>query len=173
MISLATRPNISREILANCGILVSFQVHMQKDLMQELLNLKDWQKEYLSMLKRGQCLIRVNSVEKPFAMETEYVKRSWLSDDEILENNKAILERTRKQEEPQNDIKLLDENKHELKTFCKFCGKEIEQNADNCAECSTTLREKDKEIKEFDKFIEELFLAQKLSDEFNMNNDQK
>jgi DNA helicase HerA-like ATPase len=33
LISLATRPNISREILANCGVLVSFQVHMQKDLM--------------------------------------------------------------------------------------------------------------------------------------------
>ena len=45
LISLATRPNISREILANCGILVSFQVHMQKALMQELLNLKDWQKD--------------------------------------------------------------------------------------------------------------------------------
>ncbi len=172
LISLATRPNISREILANCGILVSFQIHMQKDLMQELLNLKGWQKEYLAMLKRGQCIIRVNSVEKPFAMETEYVKRSWLSEDEILENNNAILERTRKQEKPKNEIKPFEENQPEVKTFCEFCGNEIEKNADNCAECSTTLSEKDKEIEEFDEFIEEIFLAQKAIDECNTDKDQ-
>ena len=110
------------------------------------------------MLKRGQCLIRVNSVEKPFAMETEYVKRSWLSDEEILENNKAILDRTRKQKEPQNEIKLLDVNKHELKTFCKFCGKEIEQSTDICVDCSIPLDEKKKEIEEFNRFIKELSL---------------
>ena len=67
----ATHPNISTEILANCGVLVSYQVHMQKDLMLELLNLKDWQKEYLSMLKKGQCLIRINSIEKPFAIDVK------------------------------------------------------------------------------------------------------
>ena len=161
LISLATRPNISREILANCGILVSFQIHMQKDLMQELLNLKEWQKEYLSMLKRGQCIIRVNSIEKPFAMETEYVKRSWLSDEEIIEHNSVILERIRNQEEPQPDVKLLKVKHPESKTYCKFCGKEIEQNTNNCAVCSTKLNEKDKEVKEFDKFIEKLFLDQK------------
>ena len=53
LISLATRPKISKEILANCGVLVSFQNHMQKDIMQELLNLEERQKEYLSMLQRG------------------------------------------------------------------------------------------------------------------------
>ena len=124
------------------------------------------------MLKRGQCLIRVNSVEKPFAMETEYVKRSWLSDDEILENNKAILERSRKQEESQNDIITVDVKQPKLKMFCKFCGKDIEQNTDNCVQCSTTLKEKDKEIKEFDEFIEELFLAQS-RDEFNKDDEQE
>ncbi len=144
---------------------------MQKDLMQELLNLKDWQKEYLSMLKRGQCLIRVNSVEKPFAMETEYVKRSWLSDEEILENNNSILERTRKQEELQDDIIGVDVKQSELKTFCKFCGKEREKDTDNCIQCSANLREKGKESKEFDEFIEELFLAQKAIDEFNKDKD--
>ncbi|MHA1724929.1 MAG: hypothetical protein ACTSXH_08830, partial [Promethearchaeota archaeon] len=41
LISLATRPNISKEILANCGILACFQTHFQKDLMVELLNLEE------------------------------------------------------------------------------------------------------------------------------------
>jgi len=104
-------------------------------------------------------------------METEYVKRSWLSEEEILENNNAILERTRKQEEPQQNIIMLNETKHELKTFCKFCGKEIEENTDNCVQCSTTLGEKDKDIKEFDEFIEELFFIQKSMDELNKDID--
>ena len=157
LISLATRPNISREILANCGVLVTFQIHMQKDLMQELLNLKDWQKEYLSMLKRGQCLIRVNSIEKPFAMATEHVKRSWLSDEEIVEKNEEILERAEKQKETQKEgILSRDKMKNEVKSYCKFCGKEIKQTTDYCEQCSTKLEEKDKEIEEFEKFIAKL-----------------
>ena len=160
LISLATRPNISREILANCGILVSFQVHMQKDLMQELLNIKDWQKEYLSMLKKGQCLIRVNSIEKPFAMATEHVKRSWLSDEEIVEKNEEILERTRNQKETQKDIKSSEDKNVEKKSFCKFCRKEIKQNSDYCELCSVKLEEEDKEVEEFDKFIDKLLLTE-------------
>ncbi|MBA7537923.1 hypothetical protein ES705_30195 [subsurface metagenome] len=146
LITLATRPNISREILANCGVLVSFQVHMQKNLMQELLNLKEHEKEFLSMLKKGQCIVRVNSYEKPFALTTQYLNRSWLSDDEIAENNKEILER-------KNNLPKM---KNEVKSYCKFCGKEIKQTANYCEQCSTKLEEKDKEIEEFEKFIAKL-----------------
>ncbi len=160
LISLATRPNISREILANCGVLVSFQVHMQKDLMQELLNLKDWQKEYLSMLKKGQCLIRINSVEKPFAMETEHIKRSWLSNEEIVEKNEEILERTRNQKEAQNDAKSSEDKNVEKKSFCKFCRKEIKQNSDYCELCSVKMEEENKKVEEFDKFIDNLLLTE-------------
>jgi len=173
LISLATRPSISREILANCGILVSFQVHMQKNLMQELLNLKDWQKEYLAMLKKGQCIIRVNSVEKPFVMKTEYVKRSWLSDAEIEENNKAILELARRQKEPQDKFVTLGQKKVDSKNYCKFCGKEVNQSSDKCAHCSVNLNEKEKNYNEFDKLIEKLFLAQKSRDELNKDSNQK
>lgn len=160
LISLATRPNISREILANCGVLVSFQVHMQKDLMQELLNLKDWQKEYLSMLKKGQCLIRINSIEKPFAMETEHIKRSWPSNEEIVEKNEVILERTRNQKEAKKKPKSLEDKNVEKKSFCNFCRKEIKQNSNYCELCSVKLEEEDKRIEEFDKFIDNLLLTE-------------
>ena len=39
LVSLATRPNVSEEILANCGVLITFKNHMQKDLLRKLLNL--------------------------------------------------------------------------------------------------------------------------------------
>jgi len=93
LISLATRPNISKEILANCGVLVSFQNHMQKDIMQELLNLDENQKKNLAMLKKGQSIIRVNSIEKPFVMKIPFIKRKWLTDEEITENNQIIIDR--------------------------------------------------------------------------------
>jgi len=160
LISIATRPNISREILANCGVLVSFQVHMQKDLMQELLNLKDWQKEYLSMLKKGQCLIRINSIEKPFAMETEHIKRSWLSNEEIVEKNEVILDRTRNQKEARKEAKSLEDKNVEKKSFCKFCRKEIKQNSNYCELCSVKLKEEDKKVEEFDNFIDNLLLTE-------------
>ncbi len=146
LITLATRPNISREILANCGVLVSFQVHMQKNLMQELLNLKEHEKEFLSMLKKGQCIVRINSHEKPFALATQYLSRSWLSDDEIVKNNKEILGRKNN----------LSKAKIEVKSYCKFCGKEIKHTADNYEGCSTRKEEKYKEKEEFEKFIDKL-----------------
>ncbi|MBN1802719.1 MAG: ATP-binding protein [Candidatus Lokiarchaeota archaeon] len=91
LITLATRPNLSKEILANCGVLVAFQAHMQKDLMKELLNLREWQVKYLSELKKGQCIVRINSIEKPFALQSSLIKRTWPSDAEIAEKNKIIL----------------------------------------------------------------------------------
>jgi len=40
LISLATHPEISREILANCGALIAFKTHVQREFLCELLNLK-------------------------------------------------------------------------------------------------------------------------------------
>ena len=125
LITLATRPKISKEILANCGVLVSFQNHMQKDVMQELLNIDEEQKEYLSMLQRGQCIIRVNSIEKPFLLITPYIERSWLSDEEIIENNRKIIE---------HKFTKLQENTIE---YCPFCGSEMNYKLENknCGFC--------------------------------------
>lgn len=154
LISLATRPNISREILANCGVLMVFQSHMQKDLMQELLNLKNWEKRYLSVLKCGQCIIRVSSIEKPFALKTSFIKRSWLSDEEIKENNKRILELKRKSTQAQSKIQQLEHR--QIKTFCKFCRKEFTSESEYCQECSVKLENEDKEKKELEELINEL-----------------
>ena len=112
------------------------------------------------MLKRGQCIIRVNSIEKPFAMATEHVKRTWLSNEEIVVKNEEILERTEKQNETQKEGMLSGDKKLETKSFCKFCGKEIETNAEYCELCSVKLKEEDKKVEEFDKFIDNLLLTE-------------
>ena len=144
LISLATRPKISKEILANCGVLVSFQNHMQKDTMQELLNLEERQKEYLSMLQRGQCIIRVNSIEKPFLLWTPYIERSWLTDEEIFENNKKIIEK-------------YEDKAVVTKIYCKLCGKELDNNSDYCSHCSTNLKKEDKAFENLQIYINKLY----------------
>jgi len=140
LISLATRPKISKEILANCGVFISFQNHMQKDIVQELLNLEERQKEYLSMLQKGQCIVRVNSIEKPFLLKTPMIERSWLTDEEISNNNKRIFE-----------TKISKE-----KFYCKLCGKGIKGSRNYCDYCSTKLPKDDKEFKKLEFYINEL-----------------
>ncbi|MFX1500210.1 MAG: ATP-binding protein [Promethearchaeota archaeon] len=96
LISIATRPQVSNEILANCGILITFKNHMQKEFMCELLNLEEEHEDYLSILEQGQCLVRVNSIKRPFLLWVPYIKRSFLSSKEIDENNKYILKKIKK-----------------------------------------------------------------------------
>jgi len=147
LISLATRPKISKEILANCGVLVSFQNHMQKDIIQELLNLEERQKEYLSMLHKGQCIIRVNSIEKPFLLRTPYIERSWLTDEEILENNKKIIDN-------------YDTETGIIKIYCNLCGKELDNDSEYCINCSTKLKDEDKAFENLKIYIKNIYEEQ-------------
>jgi len=91
LITLATRPDISKEILANCGVLVSFQSHLEKDIMCELLNLDVEKKSFLSKLEEGQCIVRVNSIKEPFLLKIPHVKHNSIPVLEIVKKNQLIL----------------------------------------------------------------------------------
>ncbi|MFX1420279.1 MAG: ATP-binding protein [Promethearchaeota archaeon] len=91
LISLATHPDISEEILANCGVLVCFKTHMEKDLLCKLLNLDSENEDYLSILEEGQCIVRVNSIKRPFVLSVPLINREWLKSTEINEINESIL----------------------------------------------------------------------------------
>jgi len=169
LITLATRPNISKEILNNAGVLICFQIHMHKELMRELLNLQEWQVNYLSELQRGQCIIRVNSIEKPFLLQNRCVDRYWLTNNEILENNNKIIRDNivDMEENIENGTKNYIYEGKEMKkikrkkfkdkddyqngmpdyeiVLCKFCGNEIDGPDGYCANCSTPLKEEDKD----------------------------
>jgi predicted nucleic acid-binding Zn ribbon protein len=100
-------------------------------------------------------------------MKTEHLKRSWLSNEEIVEKNEEILERTRNQKEAQKDAKSSEDKSIETKRFCKFCGKEIKQNSDYCELCSVKLEEEDKKVEEFDKLIDKLLLTEGFFEEID------
>ncbi|TKJ22411.1 MAG: hypothetical protein CEE42_12960 [Promethearchaeota archaeon Loki_b31] len=182
LISIATRPQVSEEILANCGVLIVFKSYMQRSLLREILNLEEENEDYLSILEEGQCIARVNSVKRPFLLWVPYIERHWLKRGEVNIKNKQILKRLKDKDKP--DIKLnreeLKQNtKKEIKIiktgsrlrkikkslknkgtihkyYCKFCGKEVEQNVEKCEECSTKLEKEDKEQRELENFIDTL-----------------
>ncbi|KKL22066.1 hypothetical protein LCGC14_2439150, partial [marine sediment metagenome] len=97
LISIATRPDISEEILANCGVLITFKSHMQRSFISELLNLDEEDQKYISMLEEGQCIARVNSVKKPFLLYVPYVERYWLKRGDVNRKNKLILKKLKEQ----------------------------------------------------------------------------
>jgi len=92
LIALATRPDISKEILANTGILITFKNHMEKEIMCELLNLDLENKTYLSILEEGQCIIRDSRINEPFLLHIPLIKREALTIKEILQKNSSILD---------------------------------------------------------------------------------
>jgi hypothetical protein len=158
LISLATRANVSVEILANCGVFVTFQNHLQKDFLEELLNLGSDQKSFLSMLNTGDCIIRVNSIGKPFAMRIPFIERSWLTDDEIEISNQKILDDKLAELEGNIDSKLEEFNKNDLieKIYCEFCGVEMDKNSTYCTLCFSDF-EMYQRFKKIDKEINELY----------------
>ncbi len=183
LISLATRPNISKEILANCGVLVAFQLHLQKDLMKELLNLQDWQVKYLSELKKGQCIMRVNSIEKPFVLQAPLIRRSWLTDEELLQNNHKILNTTGNSslETRENDsLNLLTNTgnkellKQEIKYSWKRCKylnkfliffrKKINQNNHYCMRSNAHIEDGENYCENYEKWKELSLYFQKTSE---------
>jgi hypothetical protein len=104
LISIATRPNVSNEILANAGVLITFKNHMERSFLCELLNLDEKNEDYLSILEEGQCIARVNSVKRPFLLWIPYIERKWLKRGDVNRKNKLILKNLRENrgESPKN-----------------------------------------------------------------------
>ncbi|MBN1215889.1 MAG: ATP-binding protein [Candidatus Lokiarchaeota archaeon] len=92
LISIATRPQISEDILANCGVFIVFKNHMERELQSKLLNLNGNYDYYISILEKGQCLIRVNSIKRPFSLYVPLTKREYLTYDQIQKTNNFILD---------------------------------------------------------------------------------
>ena len=143
LITLATRPALSEEILANCGVLISFKEHMQKALLGQLLNLEDYQERYLSELELGQCIIRVNSIEQPFSLIVPYMKRGELNDDEITENNRKILESINSEEKTQP----IAECEKKAIGYCQYCGSELNYRLGDktCGFCKAYFQDEEKQ----------------------------
>ncbi|MFX0004066.1 MAG: ATP-binding protein [Promethearchaeota archaeon] len=105
LITLATRPNISKEILANNGVVLTFKNHIEKEIMCDLLNIDIENRNFLSILEEGQCIIRTNSIKEPFLLSIPFIKHESLKVSEIMQNNNFILNKVEKSFVPISKMK--------------------------------------------------------------------
>jgi hypothetical protein len=119
LISLATHPDISEEILANCGVLIVFKSHMDKEILCKLLNLDEEHQDYLAILEEGQCIIRVNTLKRPFVLSIPYIERESLEISEINKYNQLALSRSENfsPEIPQGLMDFFINLKNKLKKY--------------------------------------------------------
>ncbi len=143
LISLATHPDISQEILANCGVLICFKSHMEKEFLCKLLNLNVEHEDYLSILEEGQCIIRVNSIKRPFLLKVPFIRRSWLENSEIKRNNKKILE-SYKQLESENIEPPNSRFLRKVTNLTQRCLKILRKIKDKTKEIITKFKKKKK-----------------------------
>ncbi|MFW9823771.1 MAG: hypothetical protein ACFFE4_12585, partial [Candidatus Thorarchaeota archaeon] len=68
---------------------------------------------YLSILKKGQCIVRVNSIERPFLLKVPHIPREWLTITEINNNNALAIEKYQR-------LKSEDQEKQKTKTKTFF-----------------------------------------------------
>ena len=115
LVTLATRPDISKEILANNGIVITFKNHIEKEIMCDLLNLDIEKKSILSILNEGECIIRVNSIKDPFIMNLPLLKREVLTVQEISKRNALVFAKINEREkQPNKDNSTISNHQKEI-----------------------------------------------------------
>lgn len=184
LISIATRPQVSEEILANCGVLAIFKNHMEKELQCQLLNLEEKYDHYLSIVEKGKCIIRTNSVKRPFLLWAPHRKR--ILTPQINKKRKLIKEEvTKKPLQEKNIIQKNQIETHEAdkQLTTKFQkdqniphvkqeakGNHINENVDTSINIEQELQSSsssknfdsdDDDFSDFEKFIQELVAKEK------------
>ncbi|MHA1229937.1 MAG: ATP-binding protein [Candidatus Helarchaeota archaeon] len=88
MITIATRPEISPDIISNSGIKVSFKSTYDSKKIANYQNLNQEQEEYLRVMPKREAIITLPSFQYPFRIKTEDAYFRKCSNREIYENNR-------------------------------------------------------------------------------------
>jgi hypothetical protein len=72
LVAISTRPDISEDVLSNCGLIVCFQTKFREDVekLKGLLHLPEDKASNLEILPEHTCIIKLNSYPSPFTLET-------------------------------------------------------------------------------------------------------
>jgi hypothetical protein len=88
MITVATRPEISPDVISNSGIKVSFRSTYDSKKIANYQNLNKEQEEYLKLLPEREAIITIPSFQHPFRISTTYNQTFAITDEEIFNRNK-------------------------------------------------------------------------------------
>jgi hypothetical protein len=72
LVAISTRPDISADVLSNCGLIVCFQTKFKEDVqkLKGLLHLPEEKASNLEILPEHTSIIKLNSYPSPFTLET-------------------------------------------------------------------------------------------------------
>jgi hypothetical protein len=73
LITINTRPTISEDVMANAGVIISFQLSYDMKMMGKLLGLNESNYHYLTHLDIGECLVKTNSIPTPFVLKVPLI----------------------------------------------------------------------------------------------------
>jgi energy-coupling factor transporter ATP-binding protein EcfA2 len=73
LVAISTRPDISGDVIANCGLIACFQTKFKEDVekMQGLLHLSEAQSKVLEVLPEHTCVVRTATYQYPFILKTQ------------------------------------------------------------------------------------------------------
>lgn len=73
LVSISTRPDVSNNVLSNCGLVVAFQSKLLDDVqkLQGVLHLSEEQRSILEILPVHTALVKMNSYPYPFLLKTK------------------------------------------------------------------------------------------------------
>ena len=124
---------------------------MEKEFLSKLLNLDEENEDYLSILEEGQCLVRLNSIKRPFLLSVPLIQRNWLENSEINRNNKIIMKKLDNFTEDNIKTKSMDillRPKNEI---------EKKQSSENI---NLKFEQKDESFSKFEELIKKLIVEQ-------------
>ncbi len=75
LITINTRPTISEDVMANAGVIISFQLNYDQKLVGKLLGLNETKYQYLAHLDVGECIIKTNSIPTPFMVKVPLIEK--------------------------------------------------------------------------------------------------
>jgi len=113
LVAISTRPDISEDVLSNCGMIVCFQTKFKDDVqkLKGLLHLPEEKVSLLEILPEHTCIIKLNSYPSPFTLETRkpFITEPVASDSTRYDGARMIQQR--------NDERIFPRNFSEYAQF--------------------------------------------------------
>ncbi|TFF98790.1 MAG: hypothetical protein EU547_00495 [Promethearchaeota archaeon] len=136
MITIATRPEISPDIISNSGIKISFKSTYDSKKIANYQNLNREQEEYLKVMPKREAIVSIPSFAHPFRIMTEEIFFNKCLKEDILRNNKRNFPNIYSNCNSDNNIADSNLNKNSETKFdnSKFIETEIDKKIESVLE---------------------------------------
>jgi len=87
LITIATRPEISSDVIANSGVKISFKSSYDSEKIARYQNLTENQEKYLRIMPKREAIVTLPNFQFPFRVLTDHFEYEKLNDEELFGKN--------------------------------------------------------------------------------------